>query len=127
MATWASYADWVDHQKLLQAAEPADVDFDDRESRRDERTTRTVLLGGASSILLTAAVPFFAGDSGLTWVGAVAGVVGAALTVAGAVLWAADDRCEDGDCDRTMPLGAVLIEHGVPLLTVPVFQLALRQ
>lgn len=120
---WVLYGVYSGHQHKLDVAYPMDADYATRVSNRNSWSTIVTVVGGGSSALLTAAMPFVLPRmQGMPWWSYVFGGAGIALATTGLILTANDNRHLADDqmhFERTVPLGPLLAMHAVPMLAIP--------
>lgn len=123
LSDWIMYGVHASNQHKLDVAFPSDVDYADRLARRNNTSSAVMWWGGVSSTLLTASMPFLLPQrQGIPWWSYVLGGAGAALLGTGIYLTAIDNTHLADDqmhFERSVPLGPLLIMHGVPLLSIP--------
>lgn len=123
LSDWILYRVHASNQHKLDVALPTDIDYADRVNRRNGSSTAVLWWGGISSTLLTGSLPFILPErEGVPWWSLALGGAGAALVATGIYFTAIDNsRLSDDQThfERTVPLGPLLIMHGVPLLSIP--------
>lgn len=121
---WAHLGSQADH---FGAAFPEDPDYLARQRRFDDAQIPVLITGGIGGVALTTAMPMLLprADGAPWWAWALGGA-GAIVAGAGIVVLAGEGECVDMGCTRRDPngvLGATLLFHAAPLLSVPIVYL----
>lgn len=124
---WGLFVDLFGAVDAFRGDPPTAAGFLDRQAAMDGRETALYLTGLISGAVATAGVPLLLpSEDGTPWWSWVLGVTGLGAIGGGIAALAIEGGCVDQGCTRREPLGALgalLLGHGAPLLSVPIVYL----
>jgi hypothetical protein len=131
--SWVLWAELRKRERELAGLAPGQAGFLDQQDRFDALRWPTGALGVGSGLLTAAAIPLVLperSEDRVPFWSLGLGLAGLVGTSAGVMLLSGPRGCVDAACTRrsaTPALGAVLLGHGLPLLSVPLTHLLRRQ
>ncbi|QQR91069.1 MAG: PEGA domain-containing protein [Myxococcales bacterium] len=120
--SWVFYGIAASKVSDFEKALPSDTNYLSLQNSANNSVLPPLLIGGSGALLTTLALPMFLpSDDSLPWWSFAFLGAGAALAATGAVVMLSED-CDGRVCTNTrdtQALGGLLMEHAVPLLSVP--------